>query len=69
MQENICRKYGITQEQLAESVTRCCKLLSPKFAGGKQVRLAILCLLCNGDIPPERMITNNKLNKEYDHND
>ena len=53
MQENICRKYGITQEQLAEGVTRCCKLLSPKFAGGKQVRLAILCLLCNGDIPPE----------------
>lgn len=51
MQENICRKYGITQEQLAEGVTRCCKLLSPKFAGGKQVRLAILCLLCNGDIP------------------
>lgn len=51
MQENICRKYGITQEQLAEGATRCCKLLSPKFAGGKQVRLAILCLLCNGDIP------------------
>ena len=51
MKENVCRKYGITQEQLAEGVTRCCKLLSPKFAGGKQVRLAILCLLCNGDIP------------------
>lgn len=48
MQENICRKYGITQEQLSEGVARCCKLLSPKFAGGKQVRLAILCLLCNG---------------------
>lgn len=53
MQENVCRKFGITQEELQEGITRTCKLLSPKYAGGKQVRLAILCLLCNGDIPSE----------------
>ena len=32
------------------------KMLQTSFAEirrGKKVRLAILCLLCNGDIPPE----------------
>ena len=49
-QENVCKKYGITPEELKEGVDRYSAIATPKFAGDTAVLLAILELLCNGDI-------------------
>lgn len=49
-QENVCKKHGITPEELKEGVDRYSAIATPKFAGDIAVLLAILELLCNGDI-------------------
>ena len=51
MQDNICRKYGITHEELQEGVDRYSKIATPKFAGDIHVLMAIIELLVDGDIP------------------
>lgn len=53
MQENVCKKYGITREELKKGVDQYSKHATGKFAGDIAVLLAIIELLCNGDIPPE----------------
>lgn len=50
MQENICKKWEITKEELKEGIDRFCKNAVPKFAGDTNVLLAILELLTSGDI-------------------
>lgn len=49
-QENVCKKHGITPEELKEGVDRYAAIATPKFAGDTAVLLAILELLFNGDI-------------------
>lgn len=53
MQENVCRKYGITREELQKGVDQYGKHATGKFAGDTAVLLAIIELLCNGDIEEE----------------
>ena len=50
MQENICKKWDITQEELKEGVDRFCSIGVPKYAGNTIVLMAMLELLTNGDI-------------------
>lgn len=50
LQENVCKKYGITREELQEGVERYSAIATPKFAGDTSVLLAILTLLTSGDI-------------------
>lgn len=50
MQENVCKKYGITREELQKGVDQYSKLATGKFAGDINILLAILDLLCSGDI-------------------
>lgn len=50
MQENICKKYGITREQLQKGVDQYSSLATPKFCGDTMILLAILELLTSGDI-------------------
>lgn len=50
MQENVCKKYDITREELKKGVERYSNLATGKFAGDINILLAILDLLCNGDI-------------------
>lgn len=50
MQENVCKKYNITLKELQEGVNQYSDLATGKFAGDIDVLLAILDLLCNGDI-------------------
>lgn len=54
MQENVCRKYGITREELQKGVDQYSKRATGKFAGDTAVLLAILELLCNGDIAGDK---------------
>lgn len=49
-QENVCKKYGITPEDLKEGVDRYSAIATPRWAGDTYVLLAILELLCNGDV-------------------
>ena len=49
-QKNVCEKYGITPEELKEGVDRYSAIATPQWAGDTAVLLAILELLCNGDI-------------------
>ena len=57
MQENVCRKYGITREELQKGVDQYSKHATGKFAGDTAVLLAILELLCNGDIAEGKKCT------------
>lgn len=50
MQENVCKKYDITREELQKAVDRYSAIATPKFAGDINYLLAIIDLLCNGDI-------------------
>lgn len=50
MQENVCKKYDITREEFKNGVNRYSDLATGKFTGDINVLLAILDLLCNGDI-------------------
>ena len=54
MQENICKKYDITREELQEGVERWSKLITDEFAGSINVLLAMHDLLRNGDVSDER---------------
>ena len=54
MQENVCRQYGITREELQKGVYQYIKHATGKFAGDTAVLLAILELLCHGDIAEEK---------------
>lgn len=49
MQENVCKKYGITREELKRGVEQYSKYATPKFVGDTMVLLAILDLLTSGD--------------------
>lgn len=49
-QENVCAKYGITHEELVEAVKSYSAIATPKFSGNTYCLLAILDLLCYGDI-------------------
>lgn len=50
MQENVCKKYGITRKQLQEGVERWSKLITEEFAGNINILLAMHDLLRNGDV-------------------
>lgn len=49
-QENVCKKHGITPEELKEGVDRYSAIATPRWAGDTYVLLAILDLLFYGDI-------------------
>lgn len=51
MQKYVCEKYGISRAELQRGVEQFSKLATGKFAGDTAVLLAILDLLCNGDVP------------------
>lgn len=51
MQKYICEKYGISRDELQSGVDEFSKIATGRFAGEIQVLLAILDLLCYGDIP------------------
>lgn len=48
-QENVCKKFGITREELQEGVDQLGKYFG-KFAGDINVLLAMITLLTSGDI-------------------
>ena len=50
MQENVCKKYGITRKELQEGAERWSKLITDEFAGDINILLAIHDLLRNGDV-------------------
>lgn len=50
MQENVCKKYGITREELQKGVEQYSSYATPKFAGDTMVLLAIIDLLTSGDL-------------------
>ena len=50
MQENVCKKYGITREELQKGVEQYSSYATPKFAGNTMVLLAIIDLLTSGDL-------------------
>ena len=50
MQENVCKKYGITREELQKGVEQYSSHATPKFAGDTMVLLAIIDLLTAGDL-------------------
>ena len=50
MQENICKKWDITPEELKEGVNRFVKAGFEKYYGDTNVLLAILELLTSEDI-------------------
>ncbi len=52
-QENVCKKYDITREELQKGVDQIGKLSFGKFAGDINILLAIIDLLSNGDISNE----------------
>ena len=51
---NLCKKYGITPEELDEGINRYSAIATPKFCGDTAVLLAIIDLLCNGDVEAEK---------------
>ena len=51
MQENVCKKYGISREELQIGVDEYYKIATGKFSGDISILCAILDLLCVGDIP------------------
>lgn len=51
MQENICKKYGLERTELQKAVDKFSGSATGKFTGDMNALLAILDLLCNGDIP------------------
>lgn len=53
LQANVCKKYGITREELKKGVEHYSSLATGKFCGDMQVLLAIIELLTAGDIGDE----------------
>lgn len=51
MQENICKKYGLERTELQKAVDKFSGSATSKFIGDINSLMAILDLLCNGDIP------------------
>lgn len=51
---NVCKKYDITPEELDEGINRYSAIATPKFCGDTAVLLAIIDLLCNGDVEAEK---------------
>ena len=48
---NVCKKYDITEEELKKGIDQYSSLATGKFCGDINVLLAIIELMCNGDIP------------------
>lgn len=51
MQENICKKYGLERKEFQKAVDKFSESATSKFTGDINALIAILDLLCNGDIP------------------
>lgn len=48
---NVCKKYDITEEELKKGIDQYSSLATGRFCGDINVLLAIIELMCNGDIP------------------
>ena len=59
-QENICKKYDITRDELQKGVDQIGKHSFGKFAGDINILLAIIDLLSNGGIDEEKPDDNDK---------
>lgn len=54
LQVNVCKKYGISRDELKEAVEQYSRLATGKFGGKINCLLAILDLLTVGDIENDK---------------